>query len=145
MAIRLIIPKGCTLKKKVRDFYITNYFNFKRENPDDREYTRTKLRNNISSVLSITRQTFENTALQPPKYNPWMTSGTYEVSFSHWFFAVRLKKSKNGSIIGVIIDGHHESEHHNDTMDTKPYESRTQSKWMGVYNLMERIERVSKW
>jgi hypothetical protein len=99
------------------------YEKFKREYPTDVTYTKQKLQRNIRSVLSIAFKSIPKTQIIGSTYEQWDAKGYKEIRFKNWFFAVTLEQGSDGCIYAVIQDGHHNSLHHNDQMQTQPYDN----------------------
>lgn len=79
---------------------------------------------NTANVLRFSRYYLENFYVHPSTFAPWRNNGWNEFKFEHWYFAYVIKlDAVNGDYFAEIQSAHHESEHHNDTMQTKPYES----------------------
>lgn len=53
MNIKIMIPKTTKLRPYVVAFYSNNFYKFKKENPDDKTYTKTKMKNYITKVMSV--------------------------------------------------------------------------------------------
>lgn len=70
MKVRVLFKPKSQLKNKIRDTYIDLYRKFKRENPTDKTYTRTKLQQNIRNVLSVGRISIDDVLLRQSTYNP---------------------------------------------------------------------------
>lgn len=122
MKIKVVFQPGSPLRNKIKNTYTCLYKQFKNENPHDKTYTRKKLRQNISNVLSVGRIFVDESSLRQPQYNPWVQSGWIEIpSYRHWHFAVVKKIDKRGRTFFEIQDCVYEGDYHNDTMQTQPY------------------------
>lgn len=130
MQIRVVFQPKSQLRNKIKNTYIDLYRKYKRQNPADKTYTRTKLKQNISSALSTGRICVDESLLRQTKYNPWKQHGWMEIPpHSHWYFAVKKVIDKRGMVLLEIQDCVYEGYYHNDTMNTQPYdESRHISK-----------------
>ena len=113
-------PKS-PLRNKIKDTYIHLFNEFHRANPSGK-YPRKKLNQNISNVVSVGRISIELAELKQPVFLLWKENNWSVIYWSHWYFAVVLKKTKNGTIIAEIQDCLYEGDYHNDTMRTKPYD-----------------------
>ena len=122
MKVRVLFKPKSQLKNKIRDTYIDLYRKFKRENPTYNTYTRNRLQQNIRNVLSVGRISIDDVLLRQSTYNPWQQNGWVEIPpYNHWYFAVLKKTDKKGRIFFEIQDCIYEAYHHNDTMQTQPY------------------------
>lgn len=143
MEIQLIPFNQKQLTQKISQFYTQNYYAFKRAYPN-KVYTPAQLRTNIQNALSIRNSIINDTDIKETTINNWKQQGWREFKFLHWFFAVKVSRKPNGIIIGAIMDAMHESQHHNDTMQTKPYnESIIRIKESQLRNIIkESIKKV---
>jgi len=132
------IPRNSKLRQSIRSFYNSLYKKFKEQNPDDKTYTRKKLIQNIKNILSVDGTTINELDIKNSTYNEWDSKGYKEFSYNTWFFAVVVSKTVTGEVIGMIQDGHHNSQHHNDEMQTQPYDESVKK----MLSLIERIENL---
>ncbi len=93
-----------------------------------RTYPRTKLINNIRNATSIHGDLVDPIQLKEPTYIPWKNLGYKVIKHNHWYYAIRVVVDFCGRVIGYGIDGLYEGDYHNDTMKTKPYESKIYKK-----------------
>ncbi len=132
------IPNNSKLKQSIRSFYNSLYKQFKEQNPTDKTYTREKLMQNIRNILSVDGTSINELDVRNSTYNEWNLKGYKEFLYNTWYFAVVVSKTINGEVIGIIQDGHHNSQHHNDEMETKPYDESVKK----ALSLIERIEKL---
>ena len=116
------IPRGSNVRKYIRDKYTELYRAWRRANPTSISYTLRKLRQNISQALSIHGKTFKEEAFRQTDYAPW-SNGIF-IEYYHWYYLVNIFTDKRGNLIGQVTDARYEGDYHNDTMTTKPYESK---------------------
>ena len=88
-----------------------------------RPYPISKLRQNIANALSINGSYIDPHKLKEPLYNAWITNKYKVIFHSHWYYAVQLMIDSKGETIAKVVDALYEGDYHNDTMETKPYES----------------------
>ena len=93
-----------------------------------RTYPRTKLIDNIRNALSIHGELVEPIQLKEPTYIPWKNLKYKVIKHNHWYYAIKVVVDFSGRVIGYGVDGLYEGDYHNDTMNTKPYESKTYKK-----------------
>ncbi len=78
--------------------------------------------------------------IKTPIIESWKEAGWYEISFWTWYFAVEIRLDKNKNIVLRIMDGVHNSEHHNDNMETSPYdETMFYNEQQQLYEFLEMI------
>ena len=89
-----------------------------------RAYPIARLRQNIANALSINGGYVDPHKLKEPRYNAWVTNKYKVLPYNHWFYAVQLMINSKGEFIARVVDALYEGDYHNDTMKTKPYESK---------------------
>ena len=109
-----------------------------------RNYSNDKLRNNISTAISINGDYIEPTLIRNPIIQEWKAKGYRVIPFKHWFYAVQLRRMPNGETAAVAVDARYEGDYHDDTMQTKPYnESIIRIKESQLMNIIkESIKRI---
>ena len=109
-----------------------------------RNYSNDKLRNNISTAISINGDYIEPSSIRNPIIQEWKAKGYKVIPFKHWFYAVQLRRMPNGETAAVAVDARYEGDYHNDTMQTKPYnESIIRIKESQLRNIIkESIKKV---
>ena len=132
------ISKNSKLKDSICQFYIGLYKQFKAQNPNDKTYTREKLFQNIREILSIDGKNINQKLLRNSIYYSWDNNGWKEFQYKTWYFAITIHKMPNGSTIGIIQDGHHNSNHHNDKMETQPYDESI----INIISIIENYENT---
>ena len=55
MLIQVVIPKSLKLKEKITSYYTDLYIQYRKENPEAKDYTYKKLRQNISNVAAFSK------------------------------------------------------------------------------------------
>lgn len=113
-------------QRKVTQKYTALYRAMRRKM--GRTYPRTKLINNIRNATSIHGDLVDPIQLKEPTYIPWKNLGYKVIKHNHWYYAIRVVVDFSGRVIGYGIDGLYEGDYHNDTMKTKPYESKIYKK-----------------
>ena len=126
--IRMFLPRGHSLRNKIVETYSHLYNEWRRTHIGSSAYTVRQLNTNIRNAYSVVRQSFPETSFKLSTYAPWAANGWYEVYYSHWYFAVTFVTLRSGAVRAQIQDGIYEGYHHNDIMNTKPYESKTYKK-----------------
>ncbi len=126
--IRMLLPRGHSLRNKIVETYSHLYNEWRRTHIGSSAYTVRQLNTNIRNAYSVVRQSFPETSFKLSTYAPWAANGWYEVYYSHWYFAVTFVTLRSGAVRAQIQDGIYEGYHHNDIMNTKPYESKTYKK-----------------
>lgn len=143
MEILLTIYNEKILGDKVKRFYTENYRQFKKKYPN-RPYTKKQLTTNIINALSIKGCTITEEHIHGSIIKQWMENGWKEFKRSHWFYAIKIIRKMDGNVVGVIMDAMHESQHHNDTMQTRPYdESVKRNKIVLTENQLRNIIKES--
>ena len=128
-----------SLKNKIKNKYIYLFNEFHRTNPAGK-YPRKKLNQNISNVISVGKISIELTELKQSVILQWKENNWFVLYWNHWYFAVMLKKTKNGTLIAEIQDCLYEGDYHNDTMETEPYvEGLIRKNKELFYEIYERI------
>lgn len=127
MEIKLQFYNQDRLIEIISAFYVEHYKKFKKENPNGR-YTRKQLRTNIRNAISINGTTATERDIRETTISNWKSNEWKEVKFLHWYFALKLIRKPNSEIVGAIMDALHESRHHNDIMQTSPYESQLRNR-----------------
>lgn len=89
-----------------------------------RAYPIAKLRQNIANALSINGGYVGPHKLKEPLYKAWVTNIYKVLPYNYWFYAVQLIINPQGEVIARVVDALYEGDYHNDTMQTKPYESK---------------------
>lgn len=139
MKIKILIPRTTKLRNYVVNFYSTYFYKFKKENPTDKTYTKTNMKNHITKVMSVRNHTISPNDIKVPVIDEWKKAGWYEISFWTWFYAVEVRVDKKNNIILRIMDAVHNSEHHNDVMSTTPYDENVQRRTNNHLNEMMNI------
>ena len=119
--IEFIITKA--VSKIVVDKYTALYH--QRRKALGRAYPRTQLIANIRSALSCNGDYIDEINIKEPIVNKWKTAKFKVYHYKHWYYAIKLMLSPNGDTIAVAQDALYDGDYHNDTMETKPYESIT--------------------
>lgn len=123
MPIQVIIPRNSKVSKLIRNKYTELWQKWRNTNYPNRSYTRANLNANIRNVLSVNGKTFEEHNFKQAAINKW--SGRNVLPFAHWYFLVRFQTDLFGNVYAIVEDACYEGDYHNDTMATKPYESKT--------------------
>lgn len=138
MLIQVVIPKSLKLKEKITSYYTDLYIQYRKENPEAKDYTYKKLRQNISNVAAFSKETIDELNIKPSRYNAWSNIGWKEYYYSHWYFAIEIVRNSNNQAVAMVKDAHYEAEHHNDEMQTQPYDESVKK----ALSLIERIENL---
>lgn len=138
MPIQVVIPKSLNLKDKIASFYKDLYVKYRKENPKAKDYTYKQLRKNIANVAAFAKETIEEINLKPSRYDAWSKNGWKEYCYSHWYFAIEIARNPNNQVVALVKDAHYEGEHHNDEMQTRPYDESIKK----VQSLIERMENL---
>lgn len=111
------------LSKNVISIVSQKYTSLRRQllRSGQRNYSNDKLRNNISTAISINGDYIEPTSIRYPITQEWKAKGYRVIPFKHWFYAVQLRRMPNGETAAVAVDARYEGDYHDDTMQTKPY------------------------
>lgn len=137
MLIQVVIPKSLKLKEKITSYYTDLYIQYRKENPEAKDYTYKKLRQNISNVAAFSKETIDELNIKPSRYNAWSNNGWKEY-YSHWYFAIEIVRNSSNQAVAVVKDAHYEAEHHNNEMQTQPYDESVKK----ALSLIERIENL---
>lgn len=78
---------------------------------------------NIANALSINGGYVNPHDLKEPIIADWKARLYKVFNYSHWYYAVSLRRNSDGDTIAVVCDARYEGDYHNDTMQTTPYES----------------------
>lgn len=113
------IPKGSSIRQKIRTIYTDLYILWKRAYPNSTSYTVSRLRQNIRNALSIHGRVFKEEQFSRSRYIKWGNS--IVIFYSHFYWLVCFRKDRNGNIVADVIDACYEGDYHNDIMSTKPY------------------------
>ena len=119
--VLVVIPQSIAIK--VSNKYST--LRRQKARRTGRLYPIAQLRTNISNALSINGDYIDANKLRNPTYNDWINKGYKVLPYSHWFYAITLMVRSDGEVIAKAVDSLHESDYHNDKMQTKPYENRS--------------------
>lgn len=128
MQIKVRIPRNSSIRQTIRDTYIGLYREFKAANPNDRDYTRKKLTQNIRQAAGINGKIVSEFDIVNPSFDAWASAGYKQVYHFHWYFAVILQKDARGNVIAVVYDAHYEGEHYNGPRLSPPYSDVNESK-----------------
>ena len=118
--VLVVIPNFIAIKVSRK------YTNLRRQmrRSTGRAYPIARLRQNIANALSINGGYVDPHKLKEPLYNAWVTNNYKVLPYNHWFYAVQLMINSQGEVIARVADALYEGDYHNDTMQTKPYESK---------------------
>ena len=139
--IKMLLPQKYKLREVIKHKYKDLYNKWRMSGHGNNNYTLQQLNQNIAKAYSIVKMSFPAFYFRKSKYNQWAEKDWYEISYSHWFFAVVFIKDREGSIRACIQDAHYEADHHNDIMQTQPYVDES---YRRVMNLMERLDNLYK-
>lgn len=117
--INVIIPPRISL------LVSRKYTNLRRQQrrATGRAYPIAKMRQNIANALSINGGYVNANDLKEPIIADWKAKLYKVLNYSHWYYAVSLRRNSDGDTIAVVCDARYEGDYHNDTMQTTPYES----------------------
>ena len=87
-------------------------------------YPRTALIDNIRSALSCNGAVVQPIDLKEPRVNKWKGLGYKVYHNNHWYYAVVLRLAANGTVKAIAKDALYDGDYHNDSLETKPYESK---------------------
>ena len=127
MMLKVRFKPQTSLRQKIVDKYTYLYTEYCKSVPlSQRTYTRSQLRNNIRNVISVGKTSVEEIVIKEPMKTEWSANGWKVIPCNkHWYFAVEFALDSHGKLFLEIQDCCYEGDYHNDTMNTKPYESIT--------------------
>ena len=120
MKVRVAIPRNKPIRQKIYDYYVNLFIGYKRENPNGK-YSHRKMLSYAQKAMGIVRwATVDTDSLIISDYNEWASRGYYQIKIWNWYYAFILVR-KRGKIFAEVQDVHHMNDHHNDKMQTQPY------------------------
>lgn len=114
------IPKGSTVRQKIRKIYTDLHIQYRRAYPRSSAYPISRLKQNINNALSIHGKTFKETNFINSRYSKWENGVV--IPYSHCYWLVSFSQNRKGEVIANVIDVEYEGFYHNDIMDTAPYD-----------------------
>jgi len=139
--IKVKIPYHSKVRDIVKDTYTKLYNERKAAMPNDKGYTRKQLTQNINNVTSINNKEINVFEIRNSTFDDWVAKGWKQIYYSHWYFAIIVKRDGNNGAVAEIQDAHYEGEHHNDELHGGPYDSMNES-LKQVLSLIERIDKL---
>ena len=124
MIVKICVPRNSGIRKIIVDYYYNLYTQHRLRNPHS-SYTLKQMKEYVKHAYSYLRLPLNTDNLKTSDYEKWKNEGWLQYSAWNWYYyAFALKKKGKDEIVAVIKDVHHRNDHHNDTMETKPYESK---------------------